>query len=32
MHIASENHVTVDWIIMRALKLYLEEYRKTGRL
>jgi hypothetical protein len=32
MHIASENHVTVDWIIMRALKLYLVEFRKTGRL
>jgi hypothetical protein len=30
--IASENKVSVDWIVLRALRLYIEEYRKTGRL
>jgi hypothetical protein len=30
--IASENNVSQDWLMMRALKLYLEEYQKTGRL
>ncbi len=30
--IASENNVSVDWIVMRALKLYIQEYQKTGRL
>lgn len=32
MGIASENGLTMDWIVMRALRLYVEEYRKTGRL
>ncbi len=30
--IADDNNVTLDWIILRALKLYAEEYGKTGRL
>lgn len=30
--IASDNSVTLDWLIMRALKVYIGEYRKTGRL
>lgn len=30
--IALENSVTLDWIILRAIKLYVQEYRKTGRL
>jgi hypothetical protein len=32
LKIASENGVTPDWIIARALKLYVREYRETGRL
>jgi hypothetical protein len=32
MRIASENNLTIDWVIARALKLYLDEYQKTGRL
>lgn len=30
--IASGNNVTLDWIVLRALKLYVKEYVKTGRL
>jgi hypothetical protein len=30
--IASENSLTMDWIILRAIRLYVEEYKKTGRL
>ncbi len=30
--IASENNVSVDWAILRALRLYILEYQKTGRL
>ncbi len=30
--LAREQNVSPDWIILRALKLYLEEYRRTGRL
>jgi hypothetical protein len=30
--IALENSVTLDWIILRAIKLYVQEYQKTGRL
>ncbi len=30
--IASENNLTLDWIILRALKVYVEEHEKTGRL
>ncbi|MBI5847273.1 MAG: hypothetical protein HZB31_04875 [Nitrospirae bacterium] len=30
--IASTNSVTLDWLIMRALKVFIQEYQKTGRL
>ncbi|RJQ39058.1 MAG: hypothetical protein C4550_06115 [Nitrospiraceae bacterium] len=32
MKIASENSASIDWLMLRALKLYIEEYEKTGRL
>ncbi|MGD0885147.1 MAG: hypothetical protein ABSA46_09800 [Thermodesulfovibrionales bacterium] len=32
MNIASENSLSLDWIITRALRLYVQEYQKTGRL
>lgn len=32
MKIASENNASIDWLMLRALKLYIEEYEKTGRL
>ncbi|MGD1075310.1 MAG: hypothetical protein ABR903_04435 [Thermodesulfovibrionales bacterium] len=32
IHIASENSLSLDWIITRALRLYVQEYQKTGRL
>lgn len=30
--IASDNNATLDWLVLRAIKLYVEEYIKTGRL
>jgi len=30
--ISSENGLSLDWIFFRALKRYVEEYRKTGNL
>lgn len=30
--IASENDVSLDWLVVRALKVYIEEYKKSGRL
>ncbi|HAM53213.1 MAG TPA: hypothetical protein DCP92_21870 [Nitrospiraceae bacterium] len=30
--IASENNLSLDWLITRALRLYVQEYQKTGRL
>ncbi len=30
--IASQNNLTLDWIVLRALRRYIEEYRKTGLL
>lgn len=30
--IAGDNGLTMDWLILRALKLYVQEYKKTGRL
>jgi len=30
--VAFDNKVSVDWLMARALKLYLEEYQRTGRL
>lgn len=32
IRVAAENQVTVDWLMLRAVKLYLEEHRRTGRL
>jgi hypothetical protein len=32
LRISADNDVTVDWLMLRAVKLYVEEYRKTGRL
>jgi len=32
IRVAFDNKVSVDWLMARALKLYLEEYMKTGRL
>jgi hypothetical protein len=30
--IAEDNDLSLEWVIMRALRVYIEEYRKTGRL
>ena len=32
LRISADNDVTVDWLMLRAVKLYVGEYRKTGRL
>jgi len=32
IRISADNDVTVDWLMLRAVKLYVEEHRKTGRL
>ena len=32
LEIAAANNVTLDWLILRAMKVYAEEYRKTGKL
>jgi len=32
MDIASRNNLSMDWIVLRALRVYVEEYQKTGRL
>ncbi|HEB02185.1 MAG TPA: hypothetical protein ENI12_03020 [Nitrospirae bacterium] len=32
MKIASENNVSIDWVINRALKLYVRDYEGTGRV
>lgn len=32
IRVGAENQVSVDWLLLRAVKLYLEEHRKTGRL
>lgn len=32
VNIASENRVSMDWLTLRALKLYVQEYKKTGKL
>jgi len=32
LEIAAANSVTLDWLILRAMKVYIEEYRKIGRL
>lgn len=30
--IASENGLSLDWMILRAIKVYVQEYQKTGKL
>jgi len=30
--IAGDNGLTLDWLILRALKLYTQEYKRTGKL
>jgi hypothetical protein len=32
IRIATDNSVTLDWIMLRAIKLFVQEYQKTGRL
>jgi hypothetical protein len=32
VQIAAENKVTLDWITLRALKVYVQEYLRTGKL
>ena len=32
IQIAKDNSVTMDWMILRAIKVYVAEYRKTGKL
>ncbi len=32
IRIATDNSVALDWIMLRAIKLYVQEYQKTGRL
>jgi hypothetical protein len=32
IRIAEDNDLSLEWIVLRALRLYIEEYRKTGRL
>ncbi|MGE5894468.1 MAG: hypothetical protein ACM34I_10470 [bacterium] len=30
--IGADNNLSLDWLVLRALKVYVEAYRKTGRL
>lgn len=32
IRIAKDNSVSADWIILRAIKVYVEEYQRTGKL
>ena len=32
LQIASDNNLTPDWVLIRALKAYVREYQRTGRL
>ncbi len=32
IQIANDNSVTLDWIILRAIKVYVQEFQKTGKL
>ena len=32
IRIASDNGLSPDWVILRAIRLYVREYEKTGRL
>jgi hypothetical protein len=32
LQIAKDNSVSMDWLILRAIKVYVHEYQKTGKL
>jgi len=32
MRIAAENNLSLDWVVLRALKTYISEYLRSGRL
>lgn len=32
IQIARDNNVSLDWMILRAIKVYVQDYQKTGRL
>jgi hypothetical protein len=32
LQIAKDNSVSVDWLILRAIKVYVQEYQKSGKL
>jgi hypothetical protein len=32
MKIAADNSLTPDWVLIRALKVYVREYQRTGQL
>jgi len=32
LKMAEENNISVDWLVARALRLYMEEYKRTGKL
>jgi hypothetical protein len=32
LQIAKDNSVSLDWLILRAIKVYVQEYQKTGKL
>jgi hypothetical protein len=32
IRIASENNVSIDWLFFRAIKQYVEDYKKTRKL
>jgi hypothetical protein len=32
IRIGADNDVTVDWLMLRAVKLYVAEYRTSGKL
>lgn len=32
MNIAKENHLSIDWLMLRAVRLFVQDYKKTGRL
>ncbi len=32
MKISADNDVSLDWLTLRALRLYVQEYQRTGRL
>lgn len=32
INIAKENHLSMDWLMLRAVRLFVQDYKKTGRL